>query len=76
MDHVKKVLADIKRVYPKYNAKKGYEACLDLPGFRGGMIWWRVEHIRTGISRVDMMPTLIAWLISSGMSERISTHRR
>ena len=25
MEHVKKVLADIKRVYPKYNEKKGYE---------------------------------------------------
>ncbi|MDA8774638.1 hypothetical protein N9N13_02840 [Opitutales bacterium] len=25
MDHVKKVLADIKRVYPQYNEKKGYE---------------------------------------------------
>ena len=25
MDHVKKVLADIKRVYPQYNEKKGYK---------------------------------------------------
>ena len=29
MEHVKKVLADVKRVYPDYNAKQGYE----LAGF-------------------------------------------
>ncbi len=33
IDHVKKVLADIKRVYPKYNEKKGYE----LAGF----VWFQ-----------------------------------
>jgi alpha-galactosidase len=35
MDHVKKVLSDIKRVYPKYNAKKGYE----LAGFAWFQGW-------------------------------------
>jgi alpha-galactosidase len=35
MDHVKKVLADIKRVYPQYNAKKGYE----LAGFAWFQGW-------------------------------------
>ena len=35
MDHVKKVLADIKRVYPGYNAKDGYE----LAGFAWFQGW-------------------------------------
>jgi alpha-galactosidase len=75
MDHVKKVLA-ISNGFILNTTKRKDMSLLGLPGFRGGMIWWRVEHIRTGISPVDMMPTLIAWLISSGMSERILTHRR
>jgi alpha-galactosidase len=33
MEHVKSVLGDIKRVYPKYNAKRGYE----LAGF----VWFQ-----------------------------------
>ena len=75
IEHVRKVLADIKRVVPDYDPKQGYELAgfVWFQGFNDLVYDWTYDK---RMNPAGTTCTANCWRISSAMCARICRRRR